>query len=498
MTALALPRSALPRPRASVILGGTLLLLWPTLLNWHPYLFWDTYSYFLQGKAYAQLLLGAWGAGPVPPEAMGGWIGAAGRLLADDPSLRSPIYSLLLYALAALGSFWLVALATALPVAAAVEITLVRVFQLDLGRRLLVMLGMAAFSSLPWFASYLMPDVHAGILILALGLLAFSGDRLRAGERLFLILLYMLSLTFHSSHLLLAVALVGVAVALSVDRRAVALRLAVPTGLAILLLVAVNLVAFGQASLTPPGPPFLLARAWGDGPARTLLFERCPDAGWAICKEIHRLNPTAQEFLWGSTDSYWAMDHATRTQVRAEEGEVLKATVLAMPLEQATAAALNFLEQARRFGLKDLVIGRGAVVTPEDYTFLYLPEAPAARHGLEPFERLALAGALTALAAILWLARPGRRRALRSHARGLLVVIALGILLNAAICGILSGPHDRYQARIVWLVPLFGFALLARPRASLLSRSPPVPVAAGPSSPAAGREGRAAARAAQG
>jgi hypothetical protein len=32
----------------------------------------------------------------------------------------------------------------------------------------------------------------------------------------------------------------------------------------------------------------------------------------------------------------------------------------------------------------------------------------------------------------------------------------LAVLMNAAICGVLSNPHDRYGARIVWLA---GFAV---------------------------------------
>ena len=33
--------------RPGMILAATVLFLWPCLLNWHPYLFWDTYGYFM-------------------------------------------------------------------------------------------------------------------------------------------------------------------------------------------------------------------------------------------------------------------------------------------------------------------------------------------------------------------------------------------------------------------------------------------------------------------
>jgi hypothetical protein len=44
---------------------------------------------------------------------------------------------------------------------------------------------------------------------------------------------------------------------------------------------------------------------------------------------------------------------------------------------------------------------------------------------------------------------------------GLAVCVLVGITANAATTGALSGPHDRYQARIAWLLPLA--ALLAWP-----------------------------------
>ena len=36
----------------------------------------------------------------------------------------------------------------------------------------------------------------------------------------------------------------------------------------------------------------------------------------------------------------------------------------------------------------------------------------------------------------------------------LAVTVTVAILANAFICGVLSGPHDRYGARIVWIATL--------------------------------------------
>ena len=441
-----------------MILGGGLLLLWPTVLNWHPYLFWDTYGYFLQGKAYTTLLLAAAGLGPVPAEAAEGWIGAAGRMLARDASIRSPTWSAVTYVLAAGGSFWLLAASNAIVAAATVELALVRLFAVRPARRLLLFGLLAAATSLPWFASFLMPDLYAGLMILAGATLAFG--RPSRWERVALAALYLAAVTFHPSHLLLAVGLAMLAVLLPGGgderrRRLAWLGLPVPAAAAVML--AVGWLGFGELSLTPRGPPFLLARSWEDGPARDYLTRSCPQAGWALCAELGRLAPSAQEFLWREQDSYWSMAPATRAAVQAEEAAILRAALMADPVGQIGASLANAVTQLGRFGLDDFVLGRGAEVTSDDYTFLYLPRSPAAVWGLGGFT--ATIHATTALALLLVLGLLWRNR--RGWAGLPPALFVLGaLLLNAAICGALSGPHPRYQSRVVWLLPLLAGGLL--------------------------------------
>lgn len=449
--------------RPSIVLAGTVLLLWPTLLNWHPYLFWDSYGYFLQGKAYAQLLLASLGLAPAPVETGQGWIGAAARMLASDPAIRSPSWSLLSYVLAVSGNFWLLALLNALVAAATVELVLVRMFDVPPARRLAIIAGMALLTSLPWFTSYLMPDLYAGLLILAAGTLAFAWAKLRRPERWAISALYLLAITFHGSHLLLAAALAPVAVLLPAARHprpARALRLVLPILAAVAFQLGTSWLGFGQLTLTPQAPPFLLARSWEDGPARTYLTAACPDAGWTICAHLDRLAPSAQEFLWRPQDSYWSLDLAERAALRDEEGAILRQAIGAAPLTQLRASMGNAVDQLLRFGLDDFVLGRGAAVTPEDYTFVYLPLAPAAVWGLGWFSASIHVTVLMALAVVATKLWRHRSPAADPVVACCLLVLA-ALVLNAAICGVISGPNDRYQARVVWLLPLLAAGLMA-------------------------------------
>jgi hypothetical protein len=61
----------------------------------------------------------------------------------------------------------------------------------------------------------------------------------------------------------------------------------------------------------------------------------------------------------------------------------------------------------------------------------------------------------------------------RHLATGLAVAAVVAVLANAAITGGLSGPHDRYQSRIIWLpsvVALLGTVSLRRAAMPAFSR----------------------------
>jgi hypothetical protein len=43
----------------------------------------------------------------------------------------------------------------------------------------------------------------------------------------------------------------------------------------------------------------------------------------------------------------------------------------------------------------------------------------------------------------------------------LTIVVVAVVTLNAAVCGVLSGVYARYQARVIWMIPMLA-VLLAR------------------------------------
>jgi hypothetical protein len=62
-----------------------------------------------------------------------------------------------------------------------------------------------------------------------------------------------------------------------------------------------------------------------------------------------------------------------------------------------------------------------------------------------PFAWLSIAALVTALGFALWF---GARR--EAAFLGFVLTALIG---NAIVCGALSNPHDRYQSRLIWIVP---------------------------------------------
>ena len=74
---------------------------------------------------------------------------------------------------------------------------------------------------------------------------------------------------------------------------------------------------------------------------------------------------------------------------------------------------------------------------------------------LQPLHLATAVAGIAGCCAILFLAP-------RRHlATGLAVAVLVALLANAAVTGGLSGPHERYQSRIMWLPPVA--ALLGLP-----------------------------------
>jgi hypothetical protein len=392
---------------------------------------------------------------------------------------RSIYYGVLLYAGTLVGGLWAGVLAQLACVALALHLTLEALLGPE-RRRLypLVVAALAVLTPLPFFVCYLMPDVFAGIAILAVANLFALDPGPAPWRRLLWFGLLATALLFHSSHVAVALLLLAPATALArlllgrpPWRAAATVALAIGVGLAGELAFARVVEAFYGAP--PLRPPFLMARLLSGEPGHAYLAATCPGNGLRVCAWLPRLPADSDVFLWSPDPArgvYGIADAATRRALGAEQTALLAGVLAFDPLGQLAASLGAFAEQLGRFGLQefaydDSMRGKLAGMLPPAERAAFVGSALyRGSFPLGPPDALVRLAVAASAAGLLWAAAGARRpdRVLLTFA----LVLIGGVVANAAVTGILSTPHDRYQARVIWLVPLVAMIVL-------LARRPP-------------------------
>ncbi len=471
-----------------------LALLWPALLNGQPFHYPDTVGY-TQGAAIAvERLFGietpwsAQTAANTPSETPADATAAdpaPGRALLG----RSIYYGAMLFVADLAGHFWLIALVQGALVAGTIFLTIRRLFPAPMVPFLLSIMVLSVTTPLAFFVGLAMPDIFAGLAILALAnLLVFTG-RMDHWEWACWAGLLALATLVHVSHALIALCILAVVLAWRVIRREQAPWRGAITALIALVIAFVGEFIFVQAlqwqsGKTPLRPPFLTARLIEDGPGARLLEATCPESGFAACMVADRLPITFEDFLWTEDPARGAFDaapDAVRQALSEEQTAFALATLAHDPAGTLASATRNFAMQVVLFGLEDFNYS----AQRRSYYDTALPpvrqpalQNSAAYHGWAAPRIMEDLSRLTALAAVLMIAAAAVT--MRKPPRRLLdmaAIVLLGLAANAAICGILSGPLDRFQGRVIWLVPFLAvlFALSVR-RTLVLAPQPARPV----------------------
>lgn len=450
------------RPRvstAATILAGAVLLCWPAAFNRYPIVFSDTFGYLEQGI-----------------EGYVGW---------DKPWIYGP----LLVPLHARLSLW--------PVVAAQSLLLSTMLWL-LQRRLVpnprrtvhlvLVLVLALGSAAPWFTGLVMADAFTPLVPVGLGILAIRPTPgippLSRPVRLFVALVTTVAIAAHLSHLILAAACIGLLALYRWRSPLAALGTAVPLAAALALLLAINVVGQNRAAISPYGSVYALARLVADGPAADTIREACPGAGWYLCAWTTRLTDDSDAFLW-SPNGPMSQEGVGPLNLAPEASAIIRETLLRHPLAVARAALANTARQLGQNRIGDALTPDYLAVTVRKTLEAYFPPAEVARfdQGLQAQGRLhAIAGPLNpqilSLLAMGALATAWIAVARRATPLGIFAALTLvAVLANAFATGALSGPHDRYGARIAWLL-LVGPLVVVLHRASFkqAARSAPRPL----------------------
>jgi hypothetical protein len=351
---------------------------------------------------------------------------------------------------------------------------------------------------MPFFAAFMMPDIFSALATLAAALLLVYFDRIPLACRVGLALLIVYSIAAHTSN----IALMMVAVATGwfinrlrarnggADRRLVWLASALAGGLALVVAGGLALkTIFGRPA---QNPPFILERLIVDGPALAYLRTRCHQPVYVSCELLNRTHAIDPRIIWIFIDveSFTpSVDPVRRERFYKEAWPIVFGTVRHDPIGVVLASLRNALKQLTMFKIRPemdhaLIDTLRVVLRRAPITAAITPNVAVCLEGdgsgcnlllrgrmwrwLQVWQHVVVAGA--GLLIVLRLGPIVFRRDWRSLERdGWFAVYAIGLVVaNGVICGVLSGPYNRYQARVIWLVPVA--AMIVEGRRGLLAR----------------------------
>ncbi|MEO6092397.1 MAG: hypothetical protein ABIT04_04575 [Novosphingobium sp.] len=384
---------------------------------------------------------------------------------ASDPAkqvrgARSIFYSVIVYLFAGPNQtmLWL-ALLQALAASFVTVILIERLGVVEHGPFIAVALVAGLATTAPWYASFTLPDVFAATGIAGLALLLTSAGRLSGYLRVALLLLVAVSISFHASHLLVGIAMLLVAGIAAVPRWMGSGRqlgtIALAGGALLASVMAVGVsgyVAFGEFSIAPKRYPLTLARVIELGPGRWYLARSCPVRRYQICSVMPDPPQYAADIVFGPKGLRDVATPAQLDRIRAEEVPIVLRTFAAFPREMIAATAGASMQQLGRFGLRDLMIDQQVRAIRPGMIVLVRSD-PAGLNVRERFQLIT--DAVTWLSIVFlplayWYFRSERR---------LLLLVTAALIANAIICASLSAVADRYQGRVIWLLPVMLCAL---------------------------------------
>lgn len=417
-----------------------LLMIAPAFWNGYPLLQWDTGGY-----------LARWYEGYLVPS-------------------RSTVFGLYLHYGESFG-FWTNLAVQSLATLWLLQLTLRVLAMMQTFRFVAISLCLIVSTALPWLASMLLTDIFAGLSILSLFLLVVGAGRTSTLEKISLFIFTAFAAATHSATLGVLLGLCAMGwMARPFLRERLPLAGLAQASLTIVaggvMLVSANYALSGKLAWTPGGYGVAFGRMMQDGIVARYLSDRCPRERYKLCPYRNELPASADEFLWGNS----MFNTLGRFEgMNDEMGYIVVQSIKDYPAWQAGAALRAMGQQLLHVATGEGTNGwiphtRGII---ERYIPAQAAPMRAARQqnwqlDFTAINRLHVPVALASMLALLALLGNALASRRLDDLTLLAATVTLALLGNAFICAVISGPHDRYGARMVWVATFVALMALAR------------------------------------
>lgn len=407
------------------------------------------------------------------------YIGSSVTLI---PTVDRPIgYALFIRGVSWQSSLWLVIFFQALLTNLIVYFILKKVrFKGDFRiLHIFILVFFSVFSSLGWYVSQLMPDIFTSLLLLCV-YIYFADHRKFSFGILLLLLMMILCLIVHLSNfpiLILSLFTIIIVVFFSKrfkeKRKHYLIKMIAPI---LVIIIAANILMnynysyFNKYSMSTTGHVFFLARLIDTGVIEEYLDDNCGKYNFTLCQYKNEIPKSSQLFIWGQDGPYyktgsWSTDH--------EDYKIMIRGILTTP--KYMKVVLYDFSVSTFKQLFNFKIGEGIDCafdessSPIQYVLSKFPKSEIKRDLLQSeqntgkmdFKEINIFHYLIILVSVLAIVYVLFKKKLSDNLFILTWVILSGLFINAAICADLSNVLNRYQSRVIWLLPFLAIILVA-------------------------------------
>ncbi len=428
-----------PLYTTALLLTATVILCFLGFYNNFPFVFPDTGTYIFSGHNFTM------------------------------PGDRPIIYGLFLRYISMLESLWFVVFVQAACLAY-VLYTLFSTFVKS--KKTLTALFLSYIFLITFFTgasinvSQLIPDIFTPVSILVIFLFLFAVE-LSIAQKIILFLIGAIGIATHNSHIPIVLALIGLFYCYKIMFNRIGLKadflrhikLLVPMLVCALLLNNVTSFILGEGFFPPSGSHvFLMSRMAGNGILERYLDENCAQKNYKICAYK---NDIPVDFIWNFDAS--PIYKTGGWEANKEEYNAILSDMISTPkyLKKIIFRSIeNGLSQLFSFTTGDTpqlndksAAGQAITNCFRDQDRLY--HSSLQYNGRLNFDLLnniqnyvVCIGLLSCLCIVFI------PMGIDKTIVHLTIFLLVALLLNAFVCGCLSGVFPRYQSRVIWLLPI--------------------------------------------
>lgn len=387
------------------------------------------------------------------------------------PQDRSVFYAWFLRYTSMWSSLWYTVIAQCLLTAWLLH----RLMKVLLGERhlrdyLLISALIVSFTCVSWVSGFLMPDIFAALLLLAI-ILLFTDKASQAWVRVLYVLVIFISVVVHNSHFLI-LGLFGAVLAFwfVVKRNVQGIKNAVAlVGIAAMswaLACGVN-YAYGYGFTYSRGThAFMVTKFAETGILSRYLDENCDVKRLKICQYKDDIPDFSWDFLWGESSAFYKAGGWDSTK---EQFDIIVHDVLTTPkylrmfIQKSAVSTMRQLthvhtaEHASVQGLWSSSCQRVATYFPDEQNEFMLSRQFSGELSAGVCNKVYLLFFVFTTVVLLW-----RRGVADKDLAFIYGVILLFFVLNAFVTSVGSTVLYRYQYRIFWILPALNTIFLAR------------------------------------